>query len=98
MYVHVTVVMMWSYVCIQFFGGNSTRVEAVDIDGPGLNSEISYDKTGEDQDKFTVDKDTGIVTVAPGAHMITYIYTYLHVVPGQVCIAIHVILSLKIVA
>lgn len=51
---------------LQFFRGNSTRVEARDIDGPGLNSEISYDKEGEDSDKFSVDKDTGIVTVAPG--------------------------------
>lgn len=52
---------------IPFFKGNSTRVEARDIDGPGLNSEISYDKEGEDSDKFSVDKNTGIVTVAPGA-------------------------------
>ena len=51
---------------MQFFGGNSTRVEAVDSDGPGLNSEVSYDKDGEDRDLFSVDKDTGIVTVAPG--------------------------------
>ena len=44
-------------------------MEARDADGPGLNSEVSYDKydEGEDQDKFSVDKDTGIVTVAAGA-------------------------------
>ena len=42
-------------------------MEARDADGPGLNSEVSYDKEGEDRDKFTVDKDTGIVTVAAGA-------------------------------
>lgn len=42
-------------------------MEARDIDGPGLNSEVSYDKEdGVDSDKFSVDKDTGIVTVAPG--------------------------------
>lgn len=41
-------------------------MEAVDSDGPGLNSEVSYDKDGEDRDLFSVDKDTGIVTVAPG--------------------------------
>lgn len=59
---------MWCSVfgILQFFKGNSTRVEARDIDGPGLNSEISYDKEGEDSDKFSVDKNTGIVTVAPG--------------------------------
>lgn len=59
---------MWCSVFgfLQFFKGNSTRVEARDIDGPGLNSEISYDKEGEDSDKFSVDKNTGIVTVAPG--------------------------------
>ena len=41
-------------------------MEALDSDGPGLNSEVSYDKEGEDSNKFSVDKDTGIVTVAPG--------------------------------
>ena len=41
-------------------------MEARDEDGPGLNSEVSYDKEGEDSDKFSVDKNTGIVTVAPG--------------------------------
>ena len=51
---------------LQFFEGNSTRVEARDMDGPGLNSEVSYDKEGEDSDKFLVDKTTGIVTVAAG--------------------------------
>ena len=43
-------------------------MEARDVDGPGVNSEVSYDKAGEDRDKFSVDKDTGIVTVAPGSH------------------------------
>ena len=41
-------------------------MEAIDADGPGLNSEVSYDKGGEDGDKFSVDFRTGIVTVAPG--------------------------------
>ena len=41
-------------------------MEARDRDGPGLNSEVSYDKEGEDSDKFLVDKTTGIVTVAAG--------------------------------
>ena len=57
-----------SIVSPQFSGGNSTRVEARDVDGPGVNSEVSYDKAGKDRDKFSVDKDTGIVTVAPGSH------------------------------
>lgn len=52
---------------LQLYEGRSTRVQATDTDGPGLNSEVSYDKEGEDRDKFSVDKDTGVVTVAAGA-------------------------------
>ena len=42
-------------------------MEATDADGPGVNSLVSYDKEGEDANKFSVDKDTGVVTVAAGA-------------------------------
>ena len=42
-------------------------MEARDADGPGVNSVVIYDKEGEDQDKLSIDKDTGVVTVAAGA-------------------------------
>ena len=42
-------------------------MRATDADGPGVFSLVTYDKEGVDANKFSVDKDTGVVTVAAGA-------------------------------
>ena len=61
----------------QEINGTTTRIEAVDPDQPNTqNSRVLYRLEGTNSDLFNIDFNTGIVTVARGECVCSFIAYY----------------------